>query len=193
MRCVWHWARVPAAILRESVCEGLMLSVAGGLLGLGLATATIRVALRLLPESMPRVESISMNGIVVGFALILALATGVLCSFAPAFAAIRTNLTESLKEGARTGSGRVEPRPAAVGPGGGGDCDCPGAADDCGRISAELSEDARGRSRLPAGPCAGGQISAAPRPVSNTRFPPKLQSCRGRPARRASRGSRRPA
>jgi predicted permease len=93
------------AILRESVCEGLILSVAGGLLGLGLATATIRVALRLLPESMPRVESISMNGIVVAFALIVALATGVLCSFAPAFAAIRTNLTESLKEGARTGSG----------------------------------------------------------------------------------------
>ena len=93
------------AILRESVCEGLILSVAGGLLGLGLAAATIRVALHLLPESMPRVESISMNGMVVVFALVVALATGVLCSFAPAFAAIRTNLTESLKEGARTGSG----------------------------------------------------------------------------------------
>src|SRR5271170_6489352 len=94
-----------AAILRESVCEGLILSVAGGLLGLGLAAATIRVALRLLPESMPRVESISMDGPVIAFALVLALATGILCSFAPAFAAIRTNLTESLKEGARTGSG----------------------------------------------------------------------------------------
>ncbi len=93
------------AILRESVCEGLILSVAGGLLGLGLAAATIRVALRLLPESMPRVESISMNGPVIAFALVIALATGILCSFAPAFAAIRTNLTESLKEGARTGSG----------------------------------------------------------------------------------------
>jgi putative ABC transport system permease protein len=93
------------AILRESVCEGLILSVAGGLFGLGLAAGTIRVALRLLPKSMPRVESISMDGTVVAFALVLALATGILCSFAPAFAAIRTNLTESLKEGARTGSG----------------------------------------------------------------------------------------
>ena len=93
------------AILRESVCEGLLLSVAGGLLGLGLAAAAIRVALRLLPESMPRVGSISMDGTVIAFALVLALATGVFCSFAPAFAAIRTNLTESLKEGARTGSG----------------------------------------------------------------------------------------
>jgi putative ABC transport system permease protein len=93
------------AILRESVCEGVLLSLAGGLLGMGLAAATIRVALRLLPESMPRIESISMDGAVVAFALVLAVATGVLCSLAPAFAAIRTNLTESLKEGARTGSG----------------------------------------------------------------------------------------
>ena len=94
-----------AAILSESVCEGLLLSVAGGLLGLGLAAATIRVALRLLPESMPRVESIAMDGMVIAFALALAFATGILCSLAPAFAALRTNLTESLQEGGRTSSG----------------------------------------------------------------------------------------
>ncbi len=94
-----------AAILRESVCEGILLSLAGGLLGLALAAAALRVALRLLPESMPRIDSISMDGRVIGFALVLALAMGVLCSLAPAFAALRTNLMESLKEGARTGTG----------------------------------------------------------------------------------------
>jgi putative ABC transport system permease protein len=94
-----------SAIIRESVCEGLLLSFAGGLLGLTFAAAAIRAALHLLPESMPRVDSISINGIVVGFALLLAFATGALCSLAPAFAALRTNLTESLKEGVRTGTG----------------------------------------------------------------------------------------
>jgi putative ABC transport system permease protein len=54
---------------------------------------------------MPRVDSISMDGRVIAFALLLALVTGALCSLAPAFAALRTNLTESLKEGARTGTG----------------------------------------------------------------------------------------
>jgi predicted permease len=93
------------AIIRESVCEGLALSVAGGLLGLGFAAIAIRAALHLLPESMPRIESISMDATVVFFALLLALATGARGSLAPAFAALRTNLTESLKEGARTGSG----------------------------------------------------------------------------------------
>ena len=88
----------PSTIIRESVYEGLLLSLAGGLLGLGFAAIAIRTALYLLPEAMPRVDSISMNGTVAAFALLLALATGVLCSLAPAFVALRTNLTESLKE-----------------------------------------------------------------------------------------------
>jgi putative ABC transport system permease protein len=92
-------------IIAESVCEGLLLSVAGGLLGLGFAATAIRTALHLLPESMPRVDSISMDATVVAFALLLALATGVLCSLTPAFAALRTNLSEGLKEGISTSTG----------------------------------------------------------------------------------------
>jgi putative ABC transport system permease protein len=93
------------AILRESAMEGLLLSLTGGLLGLGFAAGAIRTALHLLPESMPRVDSISMDGGVVAFALLVSLVTGALCSLAPAFAAMHTNLTDSLKESARTGSG----------------------------------------------------------------------------------------
>jgi predicted permease len=92
-------------IIRESVFEGLALSVAGGLLGLALAATGIRTALHLLPESMPRVDAISMDATVAAFALLLSLASGVLCSLAPTFAALRTNLTQSLKEGAQTGTG----------------------------------------------------------------------------------------
>ena len=92
-------------IIRESVFEGLVLSLAGGLLGLAFAAIAIRTALHLLPESMPRVDSVSMDATVAGFALLLAMVTGALCSLAPAFAALRTNLTESLKEGARIGTG----------------------------------------------------------------------------------------
>jgi putative ABC transport system permease protein len=94
-----------SVIVRESVCEGLLLSFAGGLLGLGFAATLIRTALHLLPEAMPRVSSISMDWAVVVFALLVSLVTGSLCSIAPAFAALRTNLTESLKESSRTGSG----------------------------------------------------------------------------------------
>ncbi|HEY6373317.1 MAG TPA: ABC transporter permease [Candidatus Sulfotelmatobacter sp.] len=92
-------------IVRESVFEGLLISLAGGVVGLAFAGVAIRAALHLLPESMPRIDSISMDGTVAAFALLLALVTGALCSLAPAFAALRTNLTQSLKEGTRTGTG----------------------------------------------------------------------------------------
>jgi len=91
-------------IIRESVFEGLLLGVTGGVLGLAFAAIAIQTALHLLPDSMPRVDSISMDATVAGFALMLALLTGALCSLAPAFAALRTNLTESLKEGGRSGA-----------------------------------------------------------------------------------------
>ena len=96
-----------SAIVRESACEGLLLSVAGGLLGLALAAAGVRVALHLLPESMPRIDSIAMDTGVVTFCLLLAIATGLLCSLIPAFAALRTNVTDSLKEGAPSGTATV--------------------------------------------------------------------------------------
>jgi len=93
-------------ILRESLQEGLLLSFFGGLLGLAFAAIAIRAALHLLPDSMPRVGAISIDATVAAFAFGLALVTGVLCSLAPAFAALRTNLTDSLKDG---GSGRGTP------------------------------------------------------------------------------------
>ena len=94
-----------AAIIRQSVLEGLLLGVTGGLVGLAFAAAAIRITLRVLPDSMPRVDSIAMDGTVAGFALLLALATGALCSLAPAFAALKTDPMESLKEGTRTNTG----------------------------------------------------------------------------------------
>lgn len=92
-------------IIRQAVVEGLLLSFAGGVLGLGFAAAAIRGALYLLPDSMPRVDEIAMDANVIVFAFFLALLTGVLCSLAPAFAALRTDLMENLKEGVRTATG----------------------------------------------------------------------------------------
>jgi predicted permease len=94
-----------SAIFGESLIEGVSLSVAAGLLGIALATLAIRTTPHLLPESMPRVSYVSMNVTVAAFAVLLALTSGVLCSLAPAFAAVRTSLVQSLKEGSPTGTG----------------------------------------------------------------------------------------
>lgn len=93
------------AVIREALLESLVLSMGGGVLGLVLAAVGIRSVLHLLPESMPRISSISIDGTVALFAVLVAAASGALCGVAPAFAALRTNLNESLKEGAHTGTG----------------------------------------------------------------------------------------
>jgi putative ABC transport system permease protein len=93
-----------AAVIRQSLIETLTLSLSGGIVGLILATIALRVGVSFLPETLPRVGSISLDWRVIGFALLLAVLTGFLCGLIPATAAARTSVNESLKEGGRTGS-----------------------------------------------------------------------------------------
>jgi predicted permease len=58
----------------------------------------------LLPETLPRINSIKLDWSVVGFALLLAVLTGLVCGLIPAMAATRTGVNEALKEGGRTGT-----------------------------------------------------------------------------------------
>lgn len=87
------------ALLWQTILESLVLSVAGGLVGLVLASVALRVGVKLLPETLPRLNEIGLDWPVIGFALGLAVMTGVICGLAPAFAAIRTNVNDTLKEG----------------------------------------------------------------------------------------------
>jgi putative ABC transport system permease protein len=91
-------------LLRQAVLESLVLSVTGGLLGLALASLALQAGIRFLPETLPRMNDIHVNWAVAAFALGLGLATGLLCGIAPAFAAMRTKVNDTLKEGGRTGS-----------------------------------------------------------------------------------------
>jgi putative ABC transport system permease protein len=91
-------------LLRQTIMESLVLSVTGAVIGLALATGALRVGLSLLPETLPRVNEIGLDWVVVSFALLLALFTGVICGLVPAFAAVRTSVSDTLKEGGRTGS-----------------------------------------------------------------------------------------
>jgi putative ABC transport system permease protein len=92
------------AVLVQNLVETLVLSVAGGVLGLGIAWLALRVGVHALPETLPRVSSIALDGKVVGFALLLAVITGLACGLLPALAASRTQVNEALKEGGRTGT-----------------------------------------------------------------------------------------
>jgi predicted permease len=106
-----------ATLLRQAIVESLVLSIGGGALGLALAAVALRVGVSLLPETLPRVREIGLDWLVVSFALGLALLTGLVCGLAPAFAAIRTSVNETLKDSGRTGtsgSGHARLRSALV-------------------------------------------------------------------------------
>ena len=93
------------AILRSYLTEALVLSLSGGVLGLALAAVALRVGVRMLPETLPRINSIALDWRVVWFALGLSVVTGLLCGLVPALSAARIGVGEALKEGGRTGSG----------------------------------------------------------------------------------------
>ncbi len=92
------------ALLRQAVLESLVLSLTGGVLGLIVAAVGLWVGVGLLPETLPRVGEIGLDWKVVAFAFVLAMLTGIVCGLAPAFAAIRTSVNETLKQGGRTGT-----------------------------------------------------------------------------------------
>jgi putative ABC transport system permease protein len=91
-------------LLQQVLLESLVLSVSGGVIGLVLASIALRVGVKLLPETLPRIGEIGLDWKVIAFSLLLAGLTGVLCGLIPAFASMRTNVNDVLKEGGRTGS-----------------------------------------------------------------------------------------
>ena len=74
-----------SALIRQAVLESLVLSSAAEYLGLILAAVALRVGKSMLPESLPRVDEISLSWQVIAFALGLAILTGLVCAFAPGF------------------------------------------------------------------------------------------------------------
>jgi putative ABC transport system permease protein len=92
------------ALVRQTMLESLVLSVTGGILGLGTAALFLRVGVGLLPETLPRISEIGLDTHVAVFALLLAMATGLVCGVVPALAAIHTDVNHALKEGGRTGT-----------------------------------------------------------------------------------------
>ena len=93
-----------STLVREAILESLLLSITGGVFGVVLAAIALRVGVSLLPETLPRIQEIKLDGHVVLFAIALSVLTGIICGLAPAFAALRTNVNETLKEGGRTGT-----------------------------------------------------------------------------------------
>jgi predicted permease len=87
-------------IAAQLFLESLILAVFGGLLGLGLAYAALRVLVALAPQGLPRLHEIGVDGNVILFTLAVSLAAGLLFGSAPVFKYAGAGL--GLREGGRS-------------------------------------------------------------------------------------------
>jgi predicted permease len=86
-------------LFRQFITEGIVLSVAGGALGLFLAWGGLRALLIANPDSIPRSAEIGLDANVLLFTLVLAIATGVVFGLAPLLHLGQGSMSLALKEG----------------------------------------------------------------------------------------------
>jgi len=91
-------------IVRQVLTESVVLALAGGALGVGIAVAGVRLLVT-LQRGAPRVADSQVNTPVLLFALGVSLLTGLLFGLAPALQSGSARLVSALKEGGRGTSG----------------------------------------------------------------------------------------
>src|SRR5262249_28303332 len=91
-------------IIRHLLTESVLLSTAGGAVGLLLAAWGVEVILALCPPNIARLDETRLDGRVLLFTVFVSLATGVLFGLAPAWHASRINLSGALNAGGRSGA-----------------------------------------------------------------------------------------
>ncbi len=94
--------RLLALLLNQS----LVLALAGGALGVGLASLTVRLFTRLAPVGFPRLENVELDGAIIAFAILLSLFATLLAGLAPAWKASRCDPSVLLRAAGRTISSR---------------------------------------------------------------------------------------
>jgi predicted permease len=92
-------------VLSQLLTESVLLAGAGGALGLLLAIWGKAGALRLVSDSLPRVQEVRLDGRVLAFTIVISLLSGILFGLAPALKILRPDLQVTLKEGGRGSSG----------------------------------------------------------------------------------------
>ena len=91
-------------VVRQLLTESVLLALAGGALGLLVALWGGDLLVALSGEDIPRAAQVGLDVRVLGFTLLVSFVTGVLFGLVPALHAARFDLTESLKEGGRSGT-----------------------------------------------------------------------------------------
>jgi predicted permease len=91
-------------LLGQILTESVLLSCSGALLGVALAFVGARVLTQLSAMKIPLLADVRLDGTALGFAVLMAVATGLLFGLAPAWSASELTLHDALKDTSRGSS-----------------------------------------------------------------------------------------
>jgi putative ABC transport system permease protein len=100
----------PGRLARQLLVEGGALAAVGGVLGLWMSALAVRLLRSFQPADIPRLREVAVDGGVVAFVLLIALATPLLFGLAPALEFAQTDLQARLQQGSRSTTGGREGR-----------------------------------------------------------------------------------
>jgi predicted permease len=89
-------------LVRQMLAESAVLAGAGALLGLGLAALGIRLLVALQPPNLPRLDTVGIDPLVLGFTVAASAIAAILFGLIPALRASRPDATEVLRAGGRS-------------------------------------------------------------------------------------------
>ena len=95
-----------ARIVRQLLTESALLAAAGGLVGSGVAAASLRAFVALAPGDVPRLDEIHVGGSTLGYAMTIALLATALFAVGPALLATRHDIESVLRSGPRQTASR---------------------------------------------------------------------------------------
>lgn len=93
-------------ITRQLLTESAILGLLGGIAGVLLAYWGVSSLATFLPSDLPQIHSVRVDGVVLGFALVLSLVSGSLFGLAPTLFTAWSNPQASLREGPRAGQAK---------------------------------------------------------------------------------------
>lgn len=100
-------------IRQQLLVEGLLLSMAGGVLGLALAAATVGLVQRVPGVTLPRVEGLHLNLAAVATSALIVLLASAVFALLPSAMLVKLDLASGLRTG-RTGTSGAQRRPFAA-------------------------------------------------------------------------------
>jgi putative ABC transport system permease protein len=93
-------------VIRQLLTESVLLSMVGGVAGIGFAYVALSTVVAMAPPNLPRIHETTIDRTVLGFSLLISLVTGIVFGIVPALQISTANLTDALKEATRGSSAR---------------------------------------------------------------------------------------